>query len=396
MDPRERLMRDSVAAMRRDAPRRPVTPEDVTARWGTPAGFTGALGAKAVTRDAVRGSPRGAQVVWATQRDVTLSGSTLGLEELGLGPSGGSGRALRGHGATRSGTGGYAGGHHTEPGLLQPSTLSKISLPSGFVGRPWDGWQPDIPWEPGSLHGWDPDKKFTCQTSECVPIAPEFRRYYIESSCSDEFKEMLDMAWCLLRDNTDLIEDACNAHGYGGACAVNLADGSDGWLQVVLNCVDADDMVEDPDGDPLGIYAFLMHQTWNRAFLQEFRDKWDEAAAQTDPERRLKGTMCVAADLASLILHENLHFCLIANGDNSNADGVNNDGMGPDGGACEGWDSYQIENHFKYHLLRRLCLLGYWCCDWNDGANRSALLTDPMLNSCTWRTTSGRATCSFP
>jgi hypothetical protein len=32
-------MRDSVAAMRRDAPRRPVTPEDVTARWRAPAGF---------------------------------------------------------------------------------------------------------------------------------------------------------------------------------------------------------------------------------------------------------------------------------------------------------------------------------------------------------------------
>jgi hypothetical protein len=55
MDPRERLMRDSAEAMRRDAPRRPITPEDVTARWRTPTGFRAAVG----------GTDRPA--VWSTQ-----------------------------------------------------------------------------------------------------------------------------------------------------------------------------------------------------------------------------------------------------------------------------------------------------------------------------------------
>ncbi len=47
MGPRERLMRDTAEAMRRDAPRRPVTPEDVTARWRIPAGFRAASSATA-------------------------------------------------------------------------------------------------------------------------------------------------------------------------------------------------------------------------------------------------------------------------------------------------------------------------------------------------------------
>lgn len=44
MDPRERLMRDSVQAMHRDALRPSPEPEDVAALWRTPAGFRAAAG----------------------------------------------------------------------------------------------------------------------------------------------------------------------------------------------------------------------------------------------------------------------------------------------------------------------------------------------------------------
>ncbi len=204
----------------------------------------------------------------------------------------------------------------------------------------------------------------------------------VRTSC-DEYQDLVKAAWQLLIDNQDVCRDAAEQYltfrtdfddviqGYTYVLGLFFAR-----VPVSVNCT-----ALLTDANPTGHFSDQSVGTRidvDTDYLDQLKTLWD--AARTEAGRgRQKGQMCAALDLAATFLHELSHILGYAFGDSS----------------CGGYQSYLVENYFRYHAMRNNCVIGWGCCNWrwpetgssNPAAygNYNILVFDDSYNSCSYR-----------
>jgi len=170
------------------------------------------------------------------------------------------------------------------------------------------------------------------------------RQSYI--GCSDSFTDVLNAAWILLNENTDLIEwVVCSVFGKSGACISAIASWSS-FLPPNVECSSREFGFWPPCPKFVALtiwphITFCSTRPLNGVYSNAFE-------CGTDADR-----LCVAIDMAATLFHEFTHFCGLNPGD-------------PAGVPCR--PSYLAENTFKWALLNRYpAALDSECCGGSYG-----------------------------
>lgn len=164
--------------------------------------------------------------------------------------------------------------------------------------------------------------------------------------CSESFTDVLNAAWILLNENTDLIEwVVCSVFGKSGGCISAIASWSS-FLPPNVECSSREFGFWPPCPEFVALtiwphITFCSTKAVNEVYANAFQ-------CGTDADR-----LCVAIDMAATLFHEFTHFCGLNTGDLA-------------GKACQ--TSYLAENSFKWALLNRYpAALDSGCCGDNYG-----------------------------
>jgi hypothetical protein len=222
-----------------------------------------------------------------------------------------------------------------------------------------------------------PDTECSCDT-ETVSINSDVRDgefFTLHSSCGSMDEEIILAAWSLLVQNLDLVAEAASEYEPGMRATLQSEVLGREFLWVYwedlisVQCAELSAVADyNPSRERLRLDA---------DYLMEIGFRWDQATAAGGTAQQ-KGQACAAADLASTILHELVHA----------------DGYGADP-ADAGESTFLIENYFRYHLMKRLCVLGWGCCNWQTSTrgNFDILVGDSRFNSESHYISSARNVC---
>ncbi len=201
--------------------------------------------------------------------------------------------------------------------------------------------------------------------------------YFDRRPSCDDYKWLINAAWTVLLENLDLIEDA--AAVYERSAMGDLSNQVLGREFFVFYW---------EDRTTIECYAITGAAKYSSddntltlqldPYLKKLKSLLGVANAAAGSDKR-KGRACVAADLAATILHELVHAADFAHGDSKD----------------EGFSSYEIENYFRYYVMKRLCVLGWGCCNWGSGSvsNYDALVGDADRNSDSYYIGAGNNNC---
>lgn len=223
-----------------------------------------------------------------------------------------------------------------------------------------------------------PAVECSCDT-DTVAIDSDVRdqEYFtLDSSCGSMDEEIIFAAWSLLVDNLDLVAEAAAEYDPSRMASLQSEVLGREFFIIYYN-----DLITVKCQEISGVADYRRSEERMRLdddYLMRIRFLWDSADAEGGRTQR-KGQACAAADLASTILHELVH-----------ADGYGRDP------ADRGHSTYLIENYFRYYLMRRLCVLGWGCCNWatSTRGNYDILVGNPRFNSETHFIGSARNVCN--
>ncbi len=334
-------MRDTLGAALRESQQWQPTPQQVAEWLTTPRGF---VSASAISPDGVE--ERALAKDGQRAANANQMGSGLGLEELGAAMHGWT------RGSLRSGPAplppalfaAHAADWFVSPGVvgIRTSATIKLGVPvvddcppySGGMSRTRPFNMPDASaiGQCALETGCAPPEAFTfqdCAPCQGVVVVNSYDRLF--SSCSDELSDVLNAAFCILRESLDIVRwVACLVFGADGECLVRACT-----QETVYNLYCSEE--RNPWG-PCNSVAWTSYVTSTIAVctthpaIQKYAAVFRCGSAT---ER-----LCVAVDLAATLFHEFTHLCLLNTDD-------------PAGVDCDKRSSYRAENTFRWALLQR-------------------------------------------
>jgi len=204
-----------------------------------------------------------------------------------------------------------------------------------------------------------------CGSTPNVDVSLVANRYSANDEC-DDYRMIIRRAWAMIYENLDIAEAAIDHLGYSSSFYskfVSLV--SDDEVEIL--CEDRDTTAH--------AYSIRNEIGIDNEYLETMLGHFQ------DNQGQVKKQACVVADLASTIAHEMFH--LVGLGASMWDDTI--DGLGDilgaafwelfGSGTCsesyyggECYDSYIFENYFRYYLMRRYKVLGFWKCNWSKAS----------------------------